>query len=76
MNRGKEINELHKLSRDEMVKKAGKHLEILPSLDAMHEHMARDICDTIIANNKANKPTVFILPVGPTAQKLLSSPRR
>jgi len=68
MNRGKEIHELLKLSPEQMLEKAKGKLEILPDLDELHKHFARDIADTIIQNNKNNKPTVLIIPFGPVPQ--------
>lgn len=41
---------------------------ILPDLDALYKHLARHMADTVVANNKQGKQTVFILPVGPTGQ--------
>jgi glucosamine-6-phosphate deaminase len=68
MNRGKEIHELLKLTPEQMLEKAKGKLEILPDLDELHQHFARDIADTIINNNKTNKPTILIVPFGPVPQ--------
>ena len=68
MNRGKEIHELLKLTPEEMLKRADGHLEIMQTLDDLYRHFARDIANTIIANNTANKPTVLIIPYGPVPQ--------
>ena len=43
-------------------------VSVLPDLDALYTHIARQMADTIINNNKQDKPTSFILPVGPTGQ--------
>lgn len=43
-------------------------LEIVPSEDAVYEHMANDMYEQIVANNAAGKNTVFIVPVGPVGQ--------
>lgn len=41
---------------------------VLPDLPALFAHFARAILDEIITNNAANRPTRFILPVGPVGQ--------
>ncbi|MEA3337477.1 MAG: glucosamine-6-phosphate isomerase [Chloroflexota bacterium] len=43
-------------------------LTILPDLDALYFHFARNIADEIKANNVAGRPTRLILPVGPVGQ--------
>jgi len=43
-------------------------VKVLPDLDGLYRHVARHMADVLIANNKAGKPTSFILPVGPTGQ--------
>ena len=61
---------------DEMLsiptEKLSEHTEIpitvLPDLDRLHEHVGRHMADVVIANNRQDKPTSFILPVGPTGQ--------
>ena len=56
------------MSREQMLKKAGKHLIILKDIDALHEQFATQIADEIKANNKTGKPTRLIVPVGPVGQ--------
>ena len=68
MTRQEEVRKLLKMSRAEMLKKAGKHLVILADIDAVHECIAETIAAEIKANNKKGKPTRLILPVGPTGQ--------
>lgn len=41
-------------------------LTIFAEADEMFERLARTVADLIVANNAAGRPTVLILPVGPT----------
>ncbi len=68
MNRAEEIRELNKLGPDQLVERSGGRLIILDSLDALHEHFAESIVDVIRRNNQDGKPTVLIVPFGPTGQ--------
>jgi glucosamine-6-phosphate deaminase len=68
MTRGQEINELLRLTADEMVERAQGRLVVVDTLDDLHRHLARDLADTITANNQANRPTVLIVPWGPVPQ--------
>ena len=43
-------------------------VKIVESTDVLYKEMARSIADVIIGNNKENKNTKIILPVGPTPQ--------
>jgi glucosamine-6-phosphate deaminase len=53
------------ISAEELAKRAGRRLLVLPDRRAVYEDFARSIADTIDANNAAGRPTVLILPVGP-----------
>lgn len=44
------------------------HLEILPDLPTLFQHFARSIADEIRENNRQDRPTRLILPVGPLGQ--------
>ena len=68
MSRAEEIRELNRLGVEELVDKAGGRLIVLDSLDALHVHLAASIASVIRNNNEAGKPTVLILPYGPTGQ--------
>lgn len=43
-------------------------LQIVEDKDAVHAHFARAMADMVKANNASNKPTRFIMPVGPSGQ--------
>jgi glucosamine-6-phosphate deaminase len=43
-------------------------IRIAPDMDALYLQIARHMADTVKANNRRDKPTSFILPVGPTLQ--------
>jgi len=68
MSRGEEIQQLLKLTPEEMVDRARGRLEVVASLDDLHRHFARDLADTIAANNRQGSPTVLIVPWGPVPQ--------
>lgn len=68
MTRQGEVRKLLKMSPRQMRDKAGKHLVILPDIDALHKHMAQSIAGEIKANNAKGRPTKLILPVGPVGQ--------
>ncbi len=68
MNRAEEIRALNKLTPDELVERSGGRLIILDSLDALHEHFAESIANVIRRNNADGRPTVLIVPFGPTGQ--------
>ncbi len=56
------------LTPDEIIQKAGRHLIVCESLDALYEKFALDIADEIIKNNEIGQSSKFILPIGPTGQ--------
>jgi len=68
IERKEEVRKLLTLSPEEMVEKSKGHLILLENLQALYEHFARSIADEIKKNNKENKVTRLILPVGPTGQ--------
>lgn len=68
MNRKAEIHELLSLSEEEILRRAGDHLFVCESLNHLYTKFANDILMRIQTNNKEGKPSVFILPVGPTGQ--------
>lgn len=43
-------------------------ITIVPDTHALYRHWARNMADTIIKNNRDDKPTSLILPVGPVDQ--------
>ena len=43
-------------------------IEVLPDLDSLYLHFARSIADEVKENNKKNRKTSFIFPVGPIGQ--------
>jgi len=62
------IRDLLSLNESEVVEKAGNHLVVCNGVDHLHKQMATDIADIIIANNKQDRATKLILPVGPFDQ--------
>ncbi|MCX7705724.1 MAG: hypothetical protein N2115_05650 [bacterium] len=68
MNRRKEIQELLKLTPEEVKKQAGRTLIVYQTLDELHKDFADRIAKEIENNNRQTKPTRIILPVGPTGQ--------
>jgi len=68
MTRQEEVRRLLKMSRREMLDKAGKHLVILKDIDALHQQFAETIAHEITSNNAKGRPTKLILPVGPVGQ--------
>ena len=56
------------VTEDELLQKTKIPLEIVETEDDIYYHMAMDMVSHVIANNKQNKQTVFILPVGPVGQ--------
>src|SRR5688572_26920337 len=53
------------ISSEELRRRAGKRLLVLPDRRAVYEHFARSIADEIAENNAADRDSVLILPVGP-----------
>ena len=68
MDRAQEIYDLYQISPEEMVAKAGGRLVITDTLDDLHRHFARALADEIAEDGRDGRPTVLILPVGPTGQ--------
>ena len=68
MDRGAEIHRLHQISIDEMIAEAAGRLTVVDALDDLHRHFARAIADEIAKNNRSDRATALILPVGPTGQ--------
>jgi glucosamine-6-phosphate deaminase len=56
------------MSSEELEKEAGENLLILNDLETLHQHFASSIAEEIKKNNKENKSTKLILPVGPVGQ--------
>jgi len=68
MTRQEENRKLLKMSRKQMLDRAGEHLVIVEDIDSLHQHFAETIADEVKANNAKNRPTKLILPVGPVGQ--------
>jgi len=68
VDRAEEIHALNQLPVDELVDRAEGHLQVVESLDELHAHFARSLVEEIAGNNGSGRPTVLILPVGPTGQ--------
>ena len=68
MDRREEIGKLLEYSPEQLVKESRGRLIILENLDELHKHLARAIADEIKGNNKLDRETTLILPVGPTGQ--------
>ena len=68
MTRQEEVRRLLKMSRAQMLEKAGGQLVIVKDIDALHQHFAETIVGEIKANNARGRPTTLILPVGPVGQ--------
>ncbi|MDP6778030.1 MAG: hypothetical protein QGI83_14835, partial [Candidatus Latescibacteria bacterium] len=68
MDRGEEIYTLHQKPVEDMVAEARGRLVVVETLDDLHRHFARAIVDEIGTNNRAERATTLILPVGPTGQ--------
>jgi glucosamine-6-phosphate deaminase len=68
MTRQQEVRKLLKMSRKQMLDRAGKHLVIVEDIDSLHQHFAESIADEIKANNAEGRVTRLILPVGPVGQ--------
>jgi len=68
MTRQQEISRLLRMSRRQMLDRAGRHLVIVKDMDALHRHFAEAIAGEIRGNNAKGRPTRLILPVGPVGQ--------
>ena len=62
------LAEMLKISSEELHKHTGIPIKILPDMESFYEHLARSMADLIVANNKEDRRTAMILPVGPTRQ--------
>lgn len=60
--------EILKIQSDELKNYSDIQINILPDLDALFKHIARQMADFVIKNNKNGINTKMILPVGPTQQ--------
>ena len=67
-DRKKEVRELLELSPEEVISKAGNHLNVCEDLNALHHHFAQEIADEIENNIINQEKTKLILPVGPIGQ--------
>ena len=63
-----ELNEMLSIPTEELSRHTRIPISVLPDMDAFYRHVARHMADVVLANNRAGKPTSFILPVGPTSQ--------
>ena len=63
-----DFNEQLAIPAEEISKHTDIPISILSDMAAFYQHLGRHMADIIIANNKAGRPTSFILPVGPTQQ--------
>ena len=61
MTRQEEVRKLLKMSRRQMVQKAGKHLVIVEDIDVLHQHFADTVADEIKTNNAHGRATKLIL---------------
>src|SRR5687767_13062367 len=68
MNRAEEIRRLNSLNVEELVRRSGESLLVLPDIKELHRHFANSIAWTVASNNAASKSTALILPYGPTGQ--------
>lgn len=68
MTRRQEVRKLLKMSRKQMLDRAGRHLVIVEDIDLLHQHFAEALADEIKANNAGGRMTRLILPVGPVGQ--------
>ena len=66
MKRNEEIRRLNQLSPQQVINAAGQRLVVCDALDGLHQHLAQSIHSEIRDNNRADRPTRLILPVGPT----------
>ncbi len=68
MNRRQEVRNLLKMSRGQVLERAGRHLVIVEDTQALHQAFADAIAAEIKANNADGRLTKLILPVGPVGQ--------
>lgn len=63
-----DLKEMLSIPTEELSRHTKIPITVLPDQASFHIHLARHMADVVIANNKAGRPTSFILPVGPTGQ--------
>lgn len=68
MSRDAEVRELLGLSAQAIIRRAGKQLVVLNSLDELHTHFADSIAAQIQRANRTRSSLRLILPVGPVDQ--------
>src|SRR3989304_1338178 len=68
MTRQQEVRKLLKMSRKQMLDRAGGRLLIVADMESLHQHFAAAIADEIRSNNAKGRTTRLILPVGPVGQ--------
>ncbi len=68
MDRKEEVRSLLKLTPEQVIEKSGNHLVVVSDLDELHNYFANSIASEIEDNNKKDRRTNLILPVGPTGQ--------
>lgn len=68
MTRQDEVQQLLQYSPKQIIEKAGNHLIVVETIDDLYQHMANTIYDEIVTNNREDRSTKLILPVGPTGQ--------
>lgn len=68
MDRKEEIRVLNSLTEGEVIRRAGKHLLVMKTMDELHDCFAEHICSIIEENNRLGRPTSMIVPFGPTGQ--------
>jgi glucosamine-6-phosphate deaminase len=62
------LNDMLAITPEELKNHTKIPITILPDLKALYRHVARQMADLVIKNNKDGKKTRMILPVGPTGQ--------
>jgi glucosamine-6-phosphate deaminase len=66
--RSTEVRDLSKLTPEEVVARAKKHLIVCEDLNDLYKHFAKEIFNEIQNNNLSGLPTRLILPIGPIGQ--------
>jgi glucosamine-6-phosphate deaminase len=61
------------VSRKKVEEETRFSIEIVPTLESLWDHFARNCADLIAARNRAGKKTVIILPTGPFDYKRLAA---
>ena len=62
------LAEMLKIPAEELQNHTKIPIKILPDMKSLYEHLAHSMADLIVANNKEDRRTTMILPVGPTQQ--------